>query len=942
MLEDNPFADLIPGNQPATGGLGYRPPRAAKPEIRQVGDTLGIVDPTTGSFTPTYTKPGGSEDNSPEAVKLREGESNAAYLVTNMLTGVNSLTNAIKTDPSAAYPTMGQEIAGMFGQTARNFSQPAQRQIAYGSQRTVVDAMLTLATGLTYTEEQIDAYTRGYFPQLGDEPATIADKRNKLKAAMVAARIKAGKAAPKIDEAMAALGLDAAGGFDKLGDTSDLPGFEGALPSTPASMGADGRTSAKLDLTDLGGNPRPGQVPNVVETAEEDDWPIGAVHGDWKRVDDHTIQNTRTGERSTYTGLTVVGGGDAARQREAEARARAEAYRAKQERFNPLDPRETMLVHGMSGTLSDEAAGVGGFLKNALTLQNPIEGYTTVRDAERLRIEDARRQLGGWGTALEVGGGFLSLNPEAATAPVANALAAFTKGAKAGGAGGAIYGFGSGEGAEESLGNAAAGAGIGALAGGALGAAATRMGGGGPDPAILNAVREEQIAVPNLMVSPTRSAINKAGRLEADPAAAPVIQRAFEETNEAIGGKVSALGQGGQAKERADAGEMVRQAAKDIKEADKRAASAAYDAAEAIDGDPAIALDAMKTKLDDEIARLQRTPGQNAETIRELKKYRKDIDGPLPLSAVRDMRTNLRDNVSGDLTRSSAKKRADKRMMSVLEGTNEDLQKGLSPEAWKAWQEADALYAGQMKFVKEALIPFVGKDFDQLPAEAIFDRLKAAANSNGRALATLHRRLSPDQSRDIAATFAESLGKAGPDDPFSTARFITQARKLSNSARQTIFGPSGADSFNNLLRLSRRLEQVKGEINRSKTARPVIAAVRQRMNVIIGTVLTGGGAIAGGPVGGGAGLVAAGALAAGSGISRALSAKALMNPRVSKLLLDGLDVDSVWKMDRFVQRLRVLSEREPALTAELEPIREALSKQILPSRLAASDTETEQ
>ena len=72
----------------------------------------------------------------------------------------------------------------------------ADRQRIESAQLDVLDAALTLGTGAAYTKEQIEGYRKSYFPQLGDDPATVKDKQLRLQNLLESAYISAGRAAP--------------------------------------------------------------------------------------------------------------------------------------------------------------------------------------------------------------------------------------------------------------------------------------------------------------------------------------------------------------------------------------------------------------------------------------------------------------------------------------------------------------------------------------------------------------------------------------------------------------------------------------------------------------------------------------------------------------------------------------------------------------------------
>lgn len=137
--------------------------------------------------------------------KLVEAERTAAFLATRIAGGMADLNAATKEEPSADKPGIAGTVAGFFGKEARNFANsPARRQVE-AAQTDILDAALTLGTGAAYTKEQLEGYREAYFPKLTDDAETIASKRARLARLLEAAKVKAGNAAPQIDQALAAL-----------------------------------------------------------------------------------------------------------------------------------------------------------------------------------------------------------------------------------------------------------------------------------------------------------------------------------------------------------------------------------------------------------------------------------------------------------------------------------------------------------------------------------------------------------------------------------------------------------------------------------------------------------------------------------------------------------------------------------------------------------------
>ena len=931
-MADNVFSDLIPqtgSKPPTTGGFTGYIPGVAKP--KEPEDPLDRRNKELDVQLKEARVAKGDAADDPMGLAKVEQVKASGFLERALS------ANALYGEGVMPRGAVGQTAFELLPKNFQNAKEDPARRVTNKFAEEFIAAVLRYESGAAIPDPELDRAYRRYFPVAGD---TAADLAGKAKLREIAIRGLQAGAGP--------LGEPITSRFES--GKADLAAFRASILPDEADATPPANTAPPADRTARAEQAEPDA--GVVEMTDDQKKAYAAF---WKANPDPTPQ--KLGQ--FFESIGAMPPGEAVGNAEAIIKAvkNGDGYSTALDRTLVLraelakqdavrgggtlaeSDAETLAKQGQTLGLSDEAAGVGRGISKALQLENPIEGYRLGRDAERLRIEDARRQMGYGGTAIEIGSSLLSANPASALRGIVTAKELAREGAKGGAYGGALAGYGSGEGLQDSLLSAGIGGAGGAAVGAGVGALAGRFIPEG-NPELAAAAASENVRVPQALVTENRRAINRLGVLEANDSTAPVIQRGLDETTDDIAAGVSRLGRGGTAQDRAGAGEIVREAAKKIKKDDADAATQAYQAAEAIDGDPMVDAVAMRAKLDAEITRLQRAPGTNEDTIRALQKYRRDIEQPIPLSALRDMRTTLREGASADLASTSGQKRAARRMVNVIEGTKEDIQKSLTPEAWQAWSAADAQYAQNMDFIKTSLRPFVGKDFDQLPAEAIFDRVRAAANSNGRALASLHRRLTPDQSRDIAATFADSLGRRSPDEEFSAALFKQQARRLSPSARETIFGPSGAASFNNLLRLSRGLERFKGQINTSKTGRPVRDIIRRYGNQLLVTLLGGGGAVLTGGIGGAAAGAAAGtAIAVGSAMRSGLSAKALMRPAVTRWLLDVQKVNTPRQAQQVVNRLSTVIAREPALSGELQPLQQYLQQALTAPAVASEPAE---
>jgi len=127
-----------------------------------------------------------------------ESERTAGFLTSRLQNSLAQLQTAIGLSPSAASPNLSAEIIkNVTGSDyLKNLANPEARQRAEAAELDLLDAALTLGTGAAYTREQLEGYRKSYFPQLGNKPATIADKAKRLKNLLDAAMIKSGRAAP--------------------------------------------------------------------------------------------------------------------------------------------------------------------------------------------------------------------------------------------------------------------------------------------------------------------------------------------------------------------------------------------------------------------------------------------------------------------------------------------------------------------------------------------------------------------------------------------------------------------------------------------------------------------------------------------------------------------------------------------------------------------------
>lgn len=919
-MTDNWWEDapLAPASDPGFTGFIPGSPKPDKP-----ADPLDVEAKQLG-IQRTKQLIAKNADESGKTPEAKQAEQKAAYLATNMTANVALMNKALKTDPSSAKPTWGQYFSSFLGEDAKNSMLPEQRQVVENSQRLITDAALTLGTGAAYTKEQIEAYRRGFFPQIGDSESAIKAKREALRAALISARMQAGSQAPQIDAAMQQLGLDPnVDASPKTGGEPPAPGMGELSPEQSKAY--------KAFIAAHGGKPDPTQLKTFLEN----------LTGKQINNADAIAAALAKGQGASTATLNIT---------------KQEKIRDRIERENKIglgdNPATTLAMQGATLSLSDEAAGVGEAAANIVNSPftgnfDPVSSYRFGRDVERTRIDDARQQLGYGGTGIELLSGMASAGPT-------NALAAFTpqqavRAATSGGAvGGALAGFGSGEGSEQSLAGAAGGGVIGAAVGRYAPAVMDRASGllprrlrapQGMAPDVANAAREEGVDLIRPMVD--QNSVSDFGALESNVYSQSTIRGATARVRGQIEDRVEGLGDGGTPLDTEAAGSLVQGAGRRFIERSRGVANTLYNRARSLAGDATVTPRAALGQLRQELTALNETPTVNQGEIGFINELGQDLtSGPLSVEAIRNLRASVRGRINqSGLTATQVDARASR----ILDALQQDVQASLPPAAAQAFRRADAFYRERMTHIDDIVSRFLGPNDRPLSGEQAFQRLKTMTSPGGdsRRLAGLMRGLDTNERQDIAATIAQSLGRRAPDEPFSTALFLSQVRKLSPSAQRTMFGESGARSIDNLRLLSQRLEGAEQDINRSRSATVLERqGIRTAARAFIAGIAGMGGQAATGSLSGGlAGMAVAGGAMGASAARRVLSARAMVNPRVSMWLADAADVTTRAQAQEMTRRLGVIIAREPALAHELQGIYQTLQQRLAAPLAAEPEAE---
>lgn len=513
-----------------------------------------------------------------------------------------------------------------------------------------------------------------------------------------------------------------------------------------------------------------------------------------------------------------------------------------------------------------------------------------------------------------------------------------------GGVQGALYGLGSGEGnLAERAPNAMLGATIGAVVPPVLAGtgAAVRAGGRraaswlrgtitpeGQD--IAQAAVDENVTASRPLVDAT--ARPRMGRLQASVGGGGPVDAGLSATQRDIEGRAGQLAANGNAAEPGVMGQRIQAAANRGHQQAGAAAGRVYDSAAQAAGDaPIHATEAVKV-LDQQIADLSANPNTNRALIGYLQTVRGDLvdaaGNPLPktVAAIRDLRTGL----SGEINRRQlGHTNAERLVGQALDAAGADISRDLgaqAPQALKLYNRADRMWRVRAENRRQVVERIIGPADNPISGGDVMARVRSLTAKDTPRLRRLWGMMDPQERLDTAATIAATAGRKSADEAFSPAQFIAWSRTLSPSARSVVFGPEGAQSIGNLNRLSRALIDTRSALNNSKSGvvrnwgsfyRELAAGFVPGgvLGVVSGTGLTGTALSAG----------AAAATIAGIGVgARRLSARALMNPDVSRWLQVGARLSTPQSIRSHIGRLSAIATRDPAIAQEVLGLRRSL------------------
>jgi hypothetical protein len=579
-------------------------------------------------------------------------------------------------------------------------------------------------------------------------------------------------------------------------------------------------------------------------------------------------------------------------------------------------------VRGAADTVSlglaDEIAGIG----NAIVTGGSVD--------ENIALERGKDQFDEQRNFLprlsgQITGGFALPIPAGATTP--GRLAAVGAGYGAG------YGFGSADGG---LADRLAGAAVGGAVGGGLGYAggslAQRLAGrGGPagNPqgrATYQAAQEaglvddtgRVLALPADVGGPMTRRFT-AGAAQSPFGAGP-ITRSAERINDAAAGRLGQIAGAEGAPLRQEAlGELGQNAAQGYIDRTGAAAQRAYSGARDLAGDAPLQGARAVANIDAQLAELAATSNTDAPLIAGLQRLRADLangDAPSSLSidAIRRLRTSTRAEAAAEGLRGTDYNR---RAGMVLDELSNDIATQLSPEAAAAFRAADRAYAERLNTIDDVMTQVVGQQGDR-SAEAVANRLIGLSRGDSARLRTFLNAVEPEEAGIIRGSLIQEMGRStsgqqnAAGDAFSLQAFLTNWDKMPARTRDLLFRGEHRQAIEALARYAEGARGARAYANTSNTAGAANATGVARSAA--------------------SGAAAVGTLGA-SVVLENLTGRLLGSRRFAQWLSRAPRQES--GVSAWARRLGVIATREPALAPDIAPLQAALSQS--PGRAAADE-----
>lgn len=686
--------------------------------------------------------------------KTTDAANTAAFLATRVAGGMRDIAGALKESPGNEKPGILPTIAGAVNDDARNLLNNPARQRIEAAQMDVLDAALTLGTGAAYSKEQLAGYQRSYFPQIGDDAKTVADKQVRLRRLLEAAKIKAGTAAPAIDEAMASLGDPLANDIQRNPDGSPKVEAQSEGPP-PIEVDIEGGPNAGLSQQEI-------DARIAAKMAQNGGGGAAAVMGAADTL------SLGFGDELTAGGNAVVGalqGEGSFSDLYGQNIGVERGFRSQLQQEHPYFFGGGQLA-GAVVPMGAAASGVGGLAK-AGAIQGGAYGFGS---GEGNALQRAPGALIGAGAGAGVGATLGAAAPYAS-----NALLRFRPQAAA---------------ARQAEANAA----IPVIEAGERQGLAIRQ------PDVRPGLRGDMAAV------------------EKSQTGGPMIGEAMRADREAMEGKVSHLSAGEAKDEFALGNQVQDAVGRHNQRTRDEATVNYFRARKLAPNhkaDPAKVVSAIDDKIaglaaDGETA--------NAAEIKVLEGIKADLQkSGLSIDSLQTQRKSMRQRLKDNGIDSSQADASYMEIMD-LAGRELEASLDPIPNAKAALRKANEQYAARKQFRKEVAKTFTGTRNAPVAPETAAKRFISMTKSGGDygRFSRMFNEMDAVERADFGATIAEGLGR-GRNGEFGHGRFVTDLEGMNPRAVRDLYGKEGAEALSDLKLIAAAKRDTAGGLNHSNT-----------------------------------------------------------------------------------------------------------------------------
>lgn len=210
----------------------------AVPALQHVETENGIMtfDPRTGTMTPAMG-PGGTPIKGNKPLTEYQGKSTGFGMRAENASGIiDRVGKGGEVQPSLLKRAVEDLplVGGGLGMAANKFQTPEQQQVEQG-QRDFINAVLRQESGAAISASEFDNARKQYFPQPGDSPQVVAQKKGNREMAINGFRISAGPGAKNFGGAQPQAPQ---AGVPKIGSVDGNHVYLGGNPADPASWKA--------------------------------------------------------------------------------------------------------------------------------------------------------------------------------------------------------------------------------------------------------------------------------------------------------------------------------------------------------------------------------------------------------------------------------------------------------------------------------------------------------------------------------------------------------------------------------------------------------------------------------------------------------------------------------------------------------------------------------